>query len=959
MIKDLKKIPFTLYSIIVHLFAFSILYSIIKPIIIWYLTKIPIRGTDIHLSVTYVNYILKWNEFLRPAGWKYLWFSGQPLYLDYPSLYFFAMVPLVKFFGLVGAVMHFAIFGLILFAFSSYLFYFEISKNRILALILTIATVLSSNVYLSLVWAGGIPFWTTQAFLPLVAFLVVKFLNSKSYRWLFLASIVSGLGILGHPQGFLIAIFPFAGVLILFYKVPRFATGIKNLIIFTSLSFLVALPGLPWGIMITMFLGLLNVFGRIGHLLGLGQKATSEVSATIVTQGNSFPLVYSGSLKYVWLAFFALALIWVVLMIWEKAKRRKIHNIFPFVFFLVFYLFLLFLFSKGIDFFFGGWYKALWVVPVVLCGTVSVFWVEINGSFETLTRKIERFKLLLLPIEIGFLILIYLLIPPKIIKGSIASIEDFSIPSRTQPDFLSKEISTDERLTLARKIIPEGSLDPNDKNKRLYAVDATFNLWWNSVFEMPLARGYIDPPITNDQRWGLFWLDSALGPSSKGSSSSLLVDWKVPKEVVLENYKFLLDWNAIYYLAGNWNHVVDNALATEAISDDLIEKLEQVKLPRPEWDPATEGTSVLAQYQVMNFYKVKSELVSPVLAQNNASPVLLVGDSSAYDTIYRFLGMSNLNSQKVVVATKSKFIDDYSLSELKKFDALILYRYDYHNGIRAWDLIKKYLQDGGNVYIDTGSEVKESASSNLPDYFPFGKSIRKDIGTSWSVSDADENFIKNVNFSNFSGLSYDGGPWNVSHPTNELSKSAKVILKNNGKVVAAQTQVGSGELIWTGFNLPYHTIYNNNLDEATFLKNLLGAIIDFSQKNIGDYKINWISPEKREINYSNARAVLFKEEAFPTWKAVSEKGDNLSIYKAGPTSPGYIYVPLDPNVKSGKVMLSYHGEVIWWVCWGISLASILLILEMIIFGKSLTTIPARRTFLKVRRLILGWWDKDE
>lgn len=959
MTKNFQKAFFILYSLLVHSFAIYIIYSILKPIISWYLTKIPIRGTDIHLSAIYVNYILKWNELLRPSGWKYVWFSGQPLYLDYPSLYFFAMALLVRFFGLIGAVMHFAIFGLIVFSFSCYLFYFEISKNRILALLLAIATVFSSNIYLSLVWAGGIPFWTTQALLPLVAFFVVKFISSRSYRWLYLASLTSGLGILGHPQGFLIAIFPFVGLLILFYKEPRFITGVKNLTIFIVLSFLVALPGLPWGIMTTMFFGFFNVFKVIGRLVGLGQNAVSGASGATATQGNSFPLVYAGSLEYVWFALFALVLIWVVLMVWEKTRRRKIFNIFPFIFFLLSYIFLLFLFSKGVDFIFGGWYKALWVVPVILGGTVSVFWAELSKSFEKFLKKTEKYRFLLIPLEICLLLFIYFLISPNAIKKVVVSIESASIPSRTHPNFLSNEINSEARAVLAKKVIPDGLLDPNDKNKRLYAVDATLNMWWNSLFEMPLARGYIDPPITNDQRWGLFWLDSAMGPSSKNTDSSLMADWKVPKEILMENNKFLLDWNAIFYLAGNWNKVVNNELATQATGPELIAKTEQLKLPRPEWDPVLEGRSTLAQFQVMNYYKVKSELVSPILAPNNASSVLLIGDSSAYDTFYRFLGMRNLNSQKVVVATKSMFIDEHTLSDLKNFSAVVLYRYDYHNGSRAWDLIGKYLQQGGNVYIDTGGETKESSSSNLPDFFPFDKSVREDIGRDWNLSDADGKLAKGVNFSNFSTLIYDGGPWNVSYPKNELAKSAKVILKSNGKVVAAQNQVGTGKIIWTGFNLPYHTIYNNNMNEAIFLENLFGEITDFSQKSTGDYNVNWISPEKREINYTNARAILFKEEAFPTWTAKSEKGTNLPVYRVGPTSPGYIYVLLDPNIKSGKVVLSYHGKFIWWVYWGISLVSILILLEMIIFGKSLATIPARTILKRARRLTLSWWEKEE
>lgn len=964
MVRFLRKATASLISLGLHFAALSIIFTVIKPIADWYLTKNPIRGTDIHLSAFYVNYILKWGEFIRPMAWKYTWFGGYPAYLDYPSLYFLAMASLVKYYGLFGAVMHFAMLGFIIFAFASYFLYFELSKNRPLALFLTVCSLLSINIYLSLVWAGGIPFWTTQAFLPLAAYLAVKYLNSQNPRWLYSAAFITGIGILGHPQGLLIAIIPFVSLVLLFYKVPRISRGLKNLSIYFSLAFLVALPGIPWAIVSTMFSGFFSVFKIIAALLGIQQAAGGIETGVSGAPGSADPtksisFVFSGIQQYVWFALIFLFVIWFLFFILGKRKTRSLSSVFPFLFFLAYYLILLFLFSKRIDFFFGAWYKALWATPVVLGSAVAIFAGEIQSFLKNWLVKIPKLATLGVIADVVLLSIIYFSIHPVLVKNAIDTIDMASIQSSTHPNLLSKEITDRERLDLAKKLVP-GNVDVwNDKNKRLYAIDATFNMWWNSLFDMPLSRGYIDPPITNAQRWGLFWLDSALGPSSKDQSSSLSIDWNLPKDLLFENYKFLLDWNAVYYLGGNWNTVVNNNLAQEAISKELVEKNEKVLLPRPEWNPVTDGYSELAQHQVMNFYKVRDELVSPILAPANASSILLIGDSVAYDTIYRFLGMKNLNSQKVIVATKSKFIDDHNLQELKKFDAVFLYRYDYRGGTKSWELIRKYLQEGGNVYIDTGTEVREAASDQLPDYFPFNENTRGDIGKDWNVGETDETLSKDINFSNFSPLLYDGNPWNVSYPERGLSSQSKIILKNNGKVVASQTSVGSGKLIWTGFNLPYHTIYTYNNDEASFLTNIFGQIVDLSKKEPGSFELNWISPEKREINFSNARSILFKEEAFPNWKAKNKNGKNLNFYRVGPTSPGFIYIPFDSKTESGKVTLFYQGKLIWKISWVISLVSILILLEMIVFGKSLTTIPVRTVLRIARRLTSGWWEKEE
>src|SRR3989338_4757720 len=205
-------------SLSFHLAAIGLLAKFLEPIASWYLTKSPIRGIDTYLSAVYVNYIIKWQEWLRPEAWKYIWFGGYPFSLDYPSYYFLAMVPFVKSLGLIPGVMHFAVLGLVVFAVFSYFFYHELCKNRSLALVLAVATILSANLYRSLVWAGGIPFWTTQAFYPLVGFLIIKALNSRNAKWFYLAAIAAGLGLMGHPQGFLNVIFPFCLLVLIFYS---------------------------------------------------------------------------------------------------------------------------------------------------------------------------------------------------------------------------------------------------------------------------------------------------------------------------------------------------------------------------------------------------------------------------------------------------------------------------------------------------------------------------------------------------------------------------------------------------------------------------------------------------------------------------------------------------------------------------------------------------------------------
>lgn len=965
-------------SLSFHLTAIGVIYKVLEPIFNWYLTKSPIRGIDTYLSAVYVNYIIKWQEWLRPEAWKYIWFGGYPFSLDYPSYYFLAMVPFVKSSGLIPGVMHFAVLGLIIFTVFSYFFYHELSKNRSLALVLAVATILSANLYRSLVWAGGIPFWTTQAFYPIVGFLIMRALNSRNIRWLYLAAVATGLGIMGHPQGFLNVILPFCLLVLIFYS-GEAALEVKKrlgyLFAFFGLSFLVGLPGILLNFLPAIFRGFIQIFAtfgsRFGKALGISTAPSPDDTtglAIIKFSRDQFNYVFSDTQILIWYMLAIGMVLWLVFLIIAQNRRRSFFNVLPFVLFLLYQIAVVFLFSRGVDVLIGGWYKAFWPIPVAAAACATVLFGGAMGALERF-GQIKLFKFtkwpVLIVLNVAILTVGYISFPPVAVKNLIGRVNDFSSPSSPYPDVLNVAVSDREREDLARKLLPE-FIDGNDKNKRLYAVDATVNLGWPTMFEMPLARGYVDPPIGTLERWGLFWLDSVMGPSGKGPESSLILDWNTPEKVVHENIKFLLDWNAIYYLLGDYASDNPNILAKNATSDDFIDVNTQIKVQgslkrydTPD-DPGGEKF-YWDRYQIMNYYKVREELVSPVLAPNNATPILLIGDSSAYDTTYRYLGMRNLNSQKIVVATRSKYIDDYSLSELEKFDLVLLYRYDYHRGSRAWKLIGEYLKGGGKVYIDTGSDVKESASGNLPEYFPFAKTVRRDIGSGWNIEVGDENIAKGVDFNKFSPLLFDGSVWNVSHLENDvdLYTGARMILKNNGKIVAASVDIESGKLIWTGFNLPYHVIRDYNENEANFLTNILSSLTDLSEKKVNNVSYQWFSPEKREVQTDGARAVLFKEEVFPYWFAESEKGQKLPIYRAGPTSPGYIYVPFSGDLKPQQVTFYFKNEWKWWIYHLVSILSLVFLFDLIIFWGWLMARPAKKLFSLIRKPTASWWQKED
>lgn len=977
----MRKYLLLAISLIFHLAAIGLIIYLTWPIAKWYLEKIPVRGVDIYLSGSYVSHFLK-NFALPFNGWKDIWFSGVPTSRDYPFLYFYLMIPLVKQFGLISGIQIFAVVGLFMFAAFSYLLYHELSKNRILSVILTLASVFSANLYRSLVWAGGIPFWTTQAFYPIVIFLVVKYCLSENPRWFYLAVLTAGLGIMGHPQNFLNVILP-SSSLILFVWRPKelkfsFKKRILDVLKFGSLVYLVALP------VISAWLPLNNLAAAVQSLTNivfapLASKQTPSATGGAVNPQTladvkawteaQFKLIWSDSNWLLWALLTSGFILFTISVLLRKKRARSIILLLPFGLIFGMTVGLVFLYSRGIDLYVTGWYKAFWPT-LVGAGTLAAFlWGEAKTLFSEREFWQKRSMKVISWIGIGAVNLsflvggFYFLIPAK--ESLLKRFEEIDNFSSAYPEILNVKTSPNGLLKLKEDLKPKLMTDP-PHDFRLYVIDATVNIAWGTIEDIPLTRGYVDPPLGFSERWGLFWLDSSLGPTEAGPKSSLIEDWKTPEEVADNNVRFLLDWYATKYLEGNHISATQSFLAKNITTDKFIEVEEKVETkggivnryyPNEQWSDES--------IQWLNFYKVKEEIVSPILMTTNSSAVLHIGGEDGYDTLTRYLGMMNLGPRNLVLARGPKFIDDISLDDLTNFEALILYKYDYRSYDKAWRLMGRYVEKGGKVFIDTGAEVKESDTTKLPANFPaelpgilpIKRTIREELGQEWDPQPTEGSLTKGIDFFQFSPLVFDKGPWNISHPLadSDLREGVRVILRHQGVPVVAEKTSGGGKVIWSGFNLPYHVIRDFNPEEGKFFRNLLAELVTLEENPILS-KGQWLSPRKRIVGVNGAKGVIFKEQAFDGWQA-DINGKNLKIYKTGPTSPGFMYVRL-PKEANGQVKFTYIGALDAKIYSAISGSVILFILDYLLGGKILMPL-IRRVVSPLQKRMSKWWEKED
>lgn len=284
---------------------------------------------------------------------------------------------------------------------------------------------------------------------------------------------------------------------------------------------------------------------------------------------------------------------------------------------------------------------------------------------------------------------------------------------------------------------------------------------------------------------------------------------------------------------------------------------------------------------------------------DNRPKILVITDvkRGLYDQTFRFATWGAIPFDRFNIITGKRAINSYSLTDLKKYDIVFMRGYSYNSRQSAYNLLDRYVKDGGKLIFDTGwqYETPDYQLSKTPDFMSFDSLVWKNLNTNASFSEV-----------GFGDLKYGDGSWGVSVPQN-LKPGAKIDLSYDSQPLVVSSNYGKGKVTWIGFNIVAHAIAKDNQNEALFFNNLITNIVgenSVSNLNI-DYKR--ISPDKVEFDLdsnSDARSgIYFRESHFPYWKATlvsGNKNTNLKIDKSG---PGFMTIDL-PSVKSGdKVIL--------------------------------------------------------
>ena len=984
----LKKIGFLFIGLILNLIAGGVIYYFWQPFVSWYFNYRPILGIDFYNLASYVGYLSR-HFVWQFNGWKYIWWAGGPLFMDYPTLHAYLILPLLHWFSLVQSIQLYLLGTFFLFLFFSYLVFSEISQDRVLAVVLTIASCFSIGLYGGLVWGGSTQYVATQFFLPFTLWLLIKFFKTNNKRWFYLSALLVGLSFLGHPQVAISYILPITFLLLLTYPLSgeKYLSliRIKRII---NYFFIAVLAGYP---AIYVYLGInpLDSILTIGNtLLTLFRPKSALPVPTIVTNGVTtvnpgvaITAQYNRQqIQRFWvdthqLLFIFLAAAGVIFLITWLLRKHKRDSLKTFVFCLpalwVFVYGALLGFNVALQQ--GGWFRVFWTFPLGLGMVISFvwgdFWTSIKERLSFLNQKLISY--LLLPVVTAIIVFIpaFSLFTRYPISPMFKKLEaiGYRVQSSALPDSLNVYIDKKGVADLKKKLVPSW-LNPNDKQYRLFEADQRVNIWWNALFDMPLVKGYIEFP-PGDYFTGVYYWTSIALTQAVGGVDALVKSWDYPREIAYNNALWLCDWLSIKYIEAE--HISDsyNPLTSYLAQSDIFTNKEKVIIPGwAQLYAVPNGQPIIWHPQedvYLTYYQIKDELVSPIAHTTNAPVIGVIGRANAYLTLLRGLAAQNLNSKKVIPVQLGEYIDDIPYEVLKDVDALILYSYNYRNYEKVWNMLDKYVKTGGKILIETGSDVKETDSKkDLPAVFPIKITNKTNIGTKWQLT-GDSSLTQDINLSSFGPPMLDNKPWLLSMPNSlaDVRANSQIILSANNNPLIVSFTYGSGQVIWSGMNLPYHLSTYKNPEEAKLWKNLLMKLVDLTGVTYGNYSVDRPSPNKMVISGNTSKGAIFRENSYPGWTAkltADNYNTNLRIYRTGPTYWGFSYVKIPAEVKGPfTITFSYRGEFwvyFWTVIW---LLTIAMVLDRVIFGSLIIMPIIRRLLTPIRAKVGSWWEKEE
>lgn len=322
------------------------------------------------------------------------------------------------------------------------------------------------------------------------------------------------------------------------------------------------------------------------------------------------------------------------------------------------------------------------------------------------------------------------------------------------------------------------------------------------------------------------------------------------------------------------------------------------------------------------------------LVTATTKPLVLVigqGKVDAYFRIFHLGNIGGLSYDEAILVKGGERVEDYSIDELSRFEAIILDGYRYENRRKAWSLLNQYLKQGGSLYLNTGWQYSSAdwELKQTPEFFPLTQLEWTDVGKTSEYALEDKVIGAGVTSTQFSPLIYRDIPWGISSTErSNLRNWAKVILSARNKPLVVGGQYGEGRIIWTGLDLPGHIgSYDDNPEEIKLFHNLMAYLLP--DKGRKEVQLGWTReyPDKVEFKFLESSdektAVYWREAYYQDFQAKlleNGKTEKIPHYRAGPGLTLFIL----PSVSQGtKIVYEYKTPVVVQLARIVSLATLI------------------------------------
>lgn len=952
------KIVKILGLVLLHIIFIGVILFSFWPIASWYLNHQPILGVDFYHTATWIRFF-KDNLHLIQHSYLDFWYAGIHI-ISFQVINWYRVYSLVaQFLPLIFSIKVTSLAAFFLMLVFVYLGTFRLSRNPFVALALAILVTYSSNMYGSLTWGGSIPYFANQLFFPLLLWVYASFLESGNKRWYYFGILALGFAVAGHVANAAAFGLPASLILILLGKrksSTRIKTRIKEaFILIVGMELLVnRFIGQFWLMLISLFSNLLSVFKFI-KLPAVGPISTSQIESSQISADpiaefyrNIFYKVFTNTNSWLLVGLGVAVGLFIVAVIISR-RRREALSVIAWATICLYSVLHVYLNANGISFLAQGWYRAFWQFPVTLAFLIA----SLVGVTHTLIGTYGRvFKIgifsvwTVLAVTAGVAAVV-----DRQAEKTILTLEKESSPSSAFPEALGL-IKSDADLEKLKKTLLPPWIESKDKNYRIFHSDAQVIVWWNAMFDVPQVRGYLDAPGNPNQH---HLLEQAV------AGGGLVENYKYPEDIARNMALYYIDWYAVKYGEGGHLSQSPNKPPSTYL-DDVIAQHTEVE---------THGAYILYETksgkpeihdevpQYLKYYRFKDEITSPIVTVSNAPSLACFCDYPAYESLVKILSMHGVHSRKLVSLYIPEAIDSFSETEIKNFDTVLLSNYSYKNRNNTFKLLGEYLKSGGKLVFDTGGEVKESESKSLPEWFPFKTTERGGLGVEWNLEvDTESEIFRDVNIEGFGPPVFDQSEWNFSYPVGDLKPVAQILLKQNDKPLLTKSAVGDGTLYWSGMNIVYHTQYYTNVPESLLFINILTSLVPIEEQEYTEVKPTYRGSNVIDMkSQTSGHGILIKRQMYDTWSA-KVKGQQAKIIKAGPSYPGFMYIPLQTKGPI-EARVAYIGYYRIYILWFVSVITTVILLDLAILNGALLTKYLRMLIRRFSKRTAVWWAKEE